>query len=98
MTGSITVNPTVPGLGAQEGQTWVKIDVTASWNNSGLGCCRYTGIFFSGCTGDADDKGCFLNGSTSASASCTGPLDSSGIIISVTGKETRVINLSPSDN
>jgi hypothetical protein len=100
MTGSISISPAEPGQGAQAGQTWVKVDVTASWSDSGLGvdCCRYTGIFFSGCTGADDDKGCFRNGSTSASASCTGPLDSSGIIISVTGKETRIVDLSVVQN
>jgi hypothetical protein len=95
MTGSIVITPAVPDSG-HEGEAWVKIDVSASWSNQSLGCCRYTGIFFSGCTGSNDDKGCFQNGSTSASASCTGPPD--GIQIQVTGKETRIIHLSVAQN
>ena len=91
MTGSIVITPAVPPSG-HEGETWVKIDASASWSNQGLGCCRYTGIFFSGCTGSNDDKGCFQNGSTSAGASCTGP--AAGIKIQVSGKETRIVQLS----
>jgi hypothetical protein len=90
MSGSIDIPPAVPPSG-HEGETWVKIDVTASWNNQGLGCCRYTGISFWGCTG-GDDKGCFDNGSTSASASCTGRLGTIGI--GVTGKQTWNVTLS----
>jgi hypothetical protein len=93
MTGSVVISPAEPGQGAKEGEIWVKVDATASWNNSGLGCCRYTGIFLYGCTGSDADKGCFENGSTSGSTSCTGPLDSDGITITVKGKQTRVIEI-----
>jgi hypothetical protein len=67
-----------------------KVDVTASFSNQGLGCCRNTGITFTSGSCEGDSKGCFENGSTSASASCT---DYPGSIspIGVWGKQAKII-------
>jgi hypothetical protein len=84
----VDVAPATPGPTAQPGETWVTINASASWDNQGLGCCRYTGIF--GPT--SDEKGCFDNGSISAHTSYTGPLTSTSIAIR--GHEAWIVGLS----
>jgi hypothetical protein len=76
MTGSVTISPTTPPPGAQPG-TWVQIDVTATWNNQGLGWGRTTGIFCtSGCTTGTDyNPGPFGNGSLTGNASYIAALE-----------------------